>query len=42
MLKLLSILQKEGKGIFNNEIDKWLDRLALLDKLEKELERKKD
>lgn len=42
MLKLLSNLQKEGKGILDDEINKWLDRLALLDSLEKELERQKD
>jgi hypothetical protein len=41
MMKLLSYLQNEGKGSFNSEIDKWLDRIAFLDRLEKELEKKK-
>jgi len=42
MLKLISNLQNSGKGNFNREIDKWLDRINYLDKLEEELEKKKD
>ena len=42
MLKLVSNLQNSGKGDFNREIDKWLDRIRYLDELEKELEKKKD
>jgi len=42
MLRLVSNLQNSGKGNFNREIDKWLDRINYLDKLEEELEKKKD
>ena len=42
MLKMVSHLQNSGKGDFNREIDKWLDRIRYLDELEKELEKKKD
>jgi len=42
MLKLVSHLQNSGKGDYNSEIDKWLDRIRYLDELEKELEKKKD
>jgi len=42
MLRLVSSLQNSGKGDFNREIDKWLDRIHYLDKLEEELEKKKD
>jgi hypothetical protein len=42
MLKLVSYLQNSGEGNFNREIDKWLDRIHYLDKLEEELKKKKD
>ena len=42
MLRLVSYLQNSGKGNFNREIDKWLDRIHYLDKLGEELEKKKD
>jgi hypothetical protein len=42
MLKLISHLQNSGKGAFNKEIDKWLDRIHYLDVLEEELKKKKD
>ena len=42
MLKLLSQLQNSGKGNFNAEANKWLDRIHYLDLLEEELNRKKD
>jgi len=42
MLKLISNLQNSGKGNFNREIDKWLDKIHYLDKLEEVLKKKKD
>ena len=42
MLRLVSNLQNSEKSNFNREIDKWLDRIHYLDKLEIELENKKD
>ena len=42
MLRLVSNLQNSGKGNFNREIDKWLDKIHYLDKLEEELKKKKD
>jgi hypothetical protein len=42
MLRLVSHLQNSGKGDFNEEINKWLDRIHYLDKLEEELSKKKD
>jgi hypothetical protein len=42
MLKLVSHLQNAGKGDFNWEINKWLDRIYYLDKLEEELKKKED
>jgi len=42
MLRLVSNLQNSGKGNYNREIDKWLDKIHYLDKLEEELEKKKD
>ena len=42
MLRLISNLQNSGKENFNREIDKWLDRIYYLDKLEEELKKKKD
>jgi len=42
MLRLVSNLQNSGKGDFNREADKWLDRIKYLDKLENELKKKKD
>ena len=42
MLKLVSILQNSRKGDYNSEIDKWLDRIYYLDKLEEELKNKQD
>ena len=42
MLRLVSNLQNSGKGDFNREIDKWLDRLKYLDNLESELKKKKN
>ena len=42
MLKLVSNLQNSGKNNFNREIDKWLDRIHYLNKLEEELKKKKD
>jgi len=41
MLKLVSYLQNQGKGDFNREIDKWLDRIHYLETLEKELNNNK-
>jgi hypothetical protein len=40
MLKLVSHLQNSGKGNFNQEINKWLDRIEYLNSLEKELKEK--
>ena len=42
MLRLISNLQNSGKGDFNREVDKWLDRIKYLDKLENELKNRKD
>ena len=42
MLRLLSNLQNSEKGNFNQEINKWLDRIYYLDKLEEELKKKKN
>ena len=42
MLRLISNLQNLGKGDLNSEVDKWLDRIRYLDKLEDELKKKKD
>jgi len=42
MLRLISNLQNSGKGDYNCEIDKWLDRIQYLDKLEEELKNRKD
>jgi len=42
MLKLVSFLQNSGKGDFNEEIDKWLDRIHYLDELEKQLKKKNE
>ncbi|MDR3219913.1 MAG: hypothetical protein LBU22_13240 [Dysgonamonadaceae bacterium] len=41
MLRVVSLLAREKKEIYNKEIDKWLDRLDWLDKLEEELKNKK-
>ena len=40
MLRLISYLQREGKGNFESEVNKWLDRIHYLDKLEEELKNK--
>jgi len=40
MLRLVSNLQNSGKGNFDGEINKWLDRIDYLNKLEEELKKK--
>jgi hypothetical protein len=41
MLQLVSYLSQTEKGDYEKEVNKWLDRLHWLDKLEEELKNKK-